>query len=193
MTIGRGSAVVIALLASIVATAFTAFVVVPRWLAPPPAPPAVVVAAPVSETGPRIKARLFYVADDGSHLIGVERDVPYANQTAEQARAILTAQLAEVQAPLLSAIPGGTRLRALYVTPQGEAYIDLSQDVATAHPGGSTSELLTIYTLVHALTTNLPAVTAVQILVDGKEVDTLAGHVDLRRPLTKRLQLVVEP
>ena len=24
---------------------------------------------------------------------------------------------------------------------------------------------------------------AVQILVDGREVDTLAGHVDLRRPL----------
>ena len=43
-------------------------------------------------------------------------------------------------------------------------------------------ELLTIYALVHALTINLPAVTSVQLLVDGKEVDTLAGHVDLRRP-----------
>ena len=32
---------------------------------------------------------------------------------------------------------------------------------------------------------------AVQILVDGKEVDTLAGHVDLRHPLTKSLEWVV--
>ena len=40
-------------------------------------------------------------------------------------------------------------------------------------------------TLVSALVTNLPAITGVQILVDGKEVDTLAGHVDLRQPLVK--------
>ena len=42
-----------------------------------------------------------------------------------------------------------------------------------------------------ALTVNLPAVTHVQILVDGKEVDTLAGHVDLRHPLSKNLEWVV--
>jgi hypothetical protein len=38
---------------------------------------------------------------------------------------------------------------------------------------------------VDAITDNLPAIAAVQILIDGHEVDTLAGHVDLRRPLTK--------
>jgi hypothetical protein len=30
----------------------------------------------------------------------------------------------------------------------------------------------------------------VQILVDGREVDTLAGHVDLRNPLSKNLTWV---
>ena len=39
------------------------------------------------------------------------------------------------------------------------------------------------YAIVNAVTANLPAVQRVQILIDGKEVDTLAGHVDLRRPL----------
>ena len=43
---------------------------------------------------------------------------------------------------------------------------------------------------VDALTVNLPAITRVQILVDGKEVDTLAGHVDLRHPLQKNLQWI---
>ena len=37
---------------------------------------------------------------------------------------------------------------------------------------------------------NLPAVTGVQILIDGKEVDTLAGHVDLRRPLRRNRSLM---
>ena len=34
--------------------------------------------------------------------------------------------------------------------------------------------------------------TAVQILVDGREVDTLAGHIDLRQPLTPNLTWVVD-
>jgi hypothetical protein len=37
------------------------------------------------------------------------------------------------------------------------------------------------------VTFNLPAVSAVQLLVNGKEVDTLGGHVDLRLPLAKNL------
>jgi hypothetical protein len=33
----------------------------------------------------------------------------------------------------------------------------------------------------------------VQILVNGKEVDTLAGHVDLRHPLAKNLEWIAPP
>ena len=44
--------------------------------------------------------------------------------------------------------------------------------------------------LVDALTVNLPAISAVQVLIDGREVETLAGHVDLRRPLSKNLRWV---
>jgi len=60
----------------------------------------------------------------------------------------------------------------------------------SAHPGGTQNELLTVYTIVNALTINLPAVTTVQLLVDGKEVDTLSGHVDLRQPLARNLNWV---
>ena len=44
--------------------------------------------------------------------------------------------------------------------------------------------------IVNAATVNLPAISRVQILIDGKEVDTLAGHVDLRNPLAKNLTWV---
>ena len=134
-----------------------------------------------------IKAQLFFVADDGVTLTGVERDVPFGENTVEQAKAIIGAQIAPVTEPLVSAIPPGTALRALFITRGGEAYVDLSRELVTAHPGGSTNELLTIRTIVDALTANLPAITAVQLLVDGKELDTLAGHVDLRRPFTRKV------
>lgn len=172
------------------AAVWAVFALGPSWFGEAPAAPAAA-AAPESLT-PKIKARLFYVSEDGRRLTSLEQDITYARETADQAREIMNAQLAAVPDPLVSAIPGGTVLRALYVTPQGEAFVDLSQDVATAHPGGSLNEMLTIYTVVHALTFNLPAITSVQLLVDGREVDTLAGHVDLRRPLAKNLQLTGE-
>ena len=165
------------------------FVGLPRWRGGPAQTTATAAAAP-APVGKKIKAHLFYVAEDGTKLTALERDVPYGEGTSEQAKAIVNAQIAPVVDPLVSAVPPGTTLRALFVTPQGEAYLDLSGDLVKAHPGGSLNELLTIYTLVDAITANLPAVTAVQILVDGKEIGTLAGHIDLRRPLVKNLELV---
>ena len=43
------------------------------------------------------------------------------------------------------------------------------------------------------MTSLLPAIQRVQILIDGREADTLAGHVDLRRPLQQDLSLVRDP
>jgi len=152
------------------------------------------VAAPLSGTplpgGRRIKARLFYVSEGGTRLTSIEQDVAFGDTTIEQAKAIIAAQLAPVVDPHVSAIPQGAMLRALFVTAQGEAYVDFSPEFASAHPGGSTNELLTIYSVVNALTANLPGITSVQLLVNGKELDTLAGHVDLRRPLTQNVALV---
>ena len=102
-------------------------------------------------------------------LTAVEREVPFGENAVEQAKAIVGAQIAPADAPLVSAIPAGTTLRALFITRDGEAYVDLSRELVSGHPGGSTNELLTIRTLVDALTANLPAITAVQLLVDGKE------------------------
>jgi sporulation and spore germination protein len=164
----------------------------PRRQGPPAAKPggAAARAATPAPPGRKIKARLFYVNADGVRLTSVERDVAYGESAADQAREIVLAQIASASEGLVSAVPHGTELRALFITDKGEAFVDLSREVMTSHPGGTVNELLTVYSLVNALTANLPAVTTVQLLVDGKEVDTLAGHVDLRRPLVKNLDWV---
>jgi hypothetical protein len=145
----------------------------------PPAPP-----------GRKIKARLFYVSDDGTALRAVERDIPFGEGTAEQAREILKAQIAPAAEPFVSPVPPGTTLRNVFVTDRGEAYVDLSGEVTSAHTGGTLDELLTVYAIVDALTANLPAIKSVQMLIEGQEVATLAGHVDLRRPLAQNLTWV---
>ena len=162
----------------------------PRLLRTPP-PPVQNTTATATEAR-KIRARLFYANAEGTALSGVEQEVSYGEGTAEQARRIIEAQLVPPAPPLASAIPPGTKLRTLFVTAGGDAYVDLSAEVQANHPGGTTNEILTVYSLVSALTSNLPAVTGVQILIDGKEVDTLAGHLDLRRPIEQDARWVVE-
>jgi spore germination protein GerM len=149
----------------------------------PRGPMAAPAAARPPEAGRRIKATLYYVAADGLRLAASERDVVYAEGASEQAKRIVEALLEPAPEGLASAIPPGTALRGLFVGERGDAYVDFSGSLRTNHPGGSSSEILTVYAIVAALTGNLPAITSVQILIEGHEVDTLAGHVDLRRPL----------
>jgi spore germination protein GerM len=138
----------------------------------------------------RINVTLFFISEDGLALVGAQREVPLGEAVSDQARRIVEAQLGAAPAPLARAIPEGTTLRSLFVSANGEAFVDLSGDVTARHTGGALDELFTVYAVVNALTVNLPAVTRVQILIDGKEVDTLAGHVDLRHPLQKSMNWV---
>jgi hypothetical protein len=149
--------------------------------APPAEPPAV----------PKIKATLYFASEDGLRLVPSEREVPLAEGAVAQARSILEAQLsAEAQAPLVSTIPKGAALRGIYVSERNEVFVDLDPAIRTAHPGGTMRELMTVYTIVNAVLTNLPNLQEVQILIGGQEADTLAGHVDLRRPLKKSEALI---
>lgn len=141
----------------------------------------------------RISATLFFVSSDAQSLTAVPREVPYGATPSEQARHIVTAQLGQPPASLHTAIPKGTTLRGVFVSETGEAFVDLSAEAAGNHSGGSLAELFTIYSIVNAVTVSLPSVLTVQILIDGREVDTLAGHVDLRHPLPKNTTWVKQP
>ena len=184
--------------------AWLLFVALPRWYAPQPAvgPAAAAPGAAAPGAARKITATLYYVAEDGMSLVGVQREVPFGEPVVEQARRIIEAQLGAAPDSLAAPVPAGTSLRGIYVTDRGcppgsppeacrhDAFVDLSVEARTKHTGGALDELFTIYAIVDALTVNLPSISRVQILVDGKEVDTLAGHVDLRHPLEKNLKWV---
>jgi germination protein M len=139
-----------------------------------------------------ITATLFYGSLDGQALVPLRREVPLAEGVLAQGAQILRAQLAAAPPPLVSVIPKGSSLRAFYVTSRGEAVVDLSREISVNHPGGSLMESLTVYAIVNAVTANLPGVQRVQLLVDGREVETIAGHIDVRRPLERDVSLVRE-
>jgi hypothetical protein len=178
------------------------FVGLPRWYAKPATTPGTGAAAttPPAVAERKINATLYFVAEDGMSLVGVQREVAFGEPVAEQARRIVEAQLGAAPEPFATAVPGGTTLRGIYITERNcntdgaacvhDAFVDLSAEARTKHTGGALDELFTIYAIVDAVTVNLPAISRVQILVEGKEIDTLAGHVDLRHPLEKNLTWV---
>jgi spore germination protein GerM len=182
-----------AVVLAVVAAGWGLAVMVSRWTSPAsPSAEAMPPAAAAASAERRITATLYYVSEDGLSLVGVKREVAFSEAVAEQARHIIELQLAQAPEPLVSAMPAGTALRGLFITGRGDAFVDLSNDVTLKHTGGSLDELFTVYSVVNALTVNLPAIQRVQILIEGEEADTLAGHVDLRHPLQKSLKWITE-
>ena len=83
----------------------------------------------------------------------------------------------------LRAVPPGTRLRQVYVLPDGTAYLDFSTELTEGIGGGSMKELLTVYAIVDSVAFNVREVHRVAILIGGRPIETMNGHVDLRGPL----------
>src|ERR671910_1002936 len=148
----RGFAVYVAVAVMLVAGLIVLLVMGPRWLTT--VPEDAETAATSAADARKIRARLFYIDEQGTGLQGVEQEVVFGESTAQQARRIIEAQIAPAPASHVSAIPAGTKLRTVFFTKAGEVYVDLSADVQTNHPGGTTNEMLTVYTLVSALTAN---------------------------------------
>ncbi|MGD9906790.1 MAG: GerMN domain-containing protein [Vicinamibacterales bacterium] len=193
---GRRLAVGALVAAVVVALGWAMFAALGRRLAAPTpdAEPAATVAPAPASAGPQIAATLYFASEDGASLVGVTQDVPLGDTPVAQARALVEAQLAaEPPAPLARAVPAGVTLRGVFLPGGDDAYVDLDAAVRTALPGGSHNELMAVYAIVSVLTTNLSPVARVQIIVDGREVDTLNGHVDLREPLRKNEALIRTP
>jgi Sporulation and spore germination len=185
MTKGQRTWIVVAVVALAVGLWWVLFIALPRWTAPKPAtppPPRV-----RTEPTPRIRARLYHLSDDGLRLQPVESEVPFGEGTLEQGRQLTAALLRPPSEPFVSVIPAGTTLKGFYLSPEGVAFVDLGAEAGRAHVG-ALDEIFIVYSIVNTLTDNLPAITAVQLLVDGRQVDTLAGHVDVRRPVIKDLR-----
>jgi germination protein M len=80
-------------------------------------------------------------------------------------------------------IPEGTQVNEVYIA-DDIVYIDLSEEIFKNHPGGSSGELMTVYSIVNTLT-EIPPIKGVQILVEGNEMESLVGHIDISMPLLR--------
>jgi hypothetical protein len=145
------------------------------------------------ETARRISVRLYFDAPDQDGLLPEEREVAFSSDLARQVRTVVEELVKGPQTALLPTLPSGTRVLDVFVLPRGVAYVNLSSEVSSQLPGGSTAELHSVYSVVDTVVTNFPAVSRVQILVGDQPVTSLRGHVDLSRPLPPDMTLVALP
>ncbi len=151
-------------------------------------------AAPAEDGKPaadrQISVKLFFQAGDRRGLAIEDREVPFSNELPRQVRLVVEELIKGPTGGLLPTLAAGTRVLEVFVSPQGVAYVDLSQEAARVLPGGSEAEMITVYSLVNTLTANFPALRRVQILVEDRPVPTLAGHIDVSRPLPPDMTLL---
>lgn len=141
-------------------------------------------------TAPRKRVTLFFAsAEVDGRLEAEEHDIYASEQVTLEAKQILVALIKGPRSGHVAALPPETRLREVYWAEGGLLVVDITGEATLRHPGGITGEVSSIYSVVNSLTYNLPEVSEVQILIDGAEADTLAGHIDLRRPLPQDLSM----
>lgn len=151
------------------------------------------VSKPAPEAGEpqrRISVKLFFEAPDRRGLVIEERTVAFSSDLTRQIRVVAEELIRGSQSGLLAPFSPGTRILDVFVTARGVAYVDLSKEVSEGRAGGTESELLSVYSMVNSITANFPAVRRVQLLVDDRPADTLAGHVNLSRPLPADMTLL---
>ena len=72
----------------------------------------------------------------------------------------------------------GADVRNVYFGDPGLVVVDVNAELADGQTSGILPEQLMVASLVQTLSSNSPGISRVKFLVNGKERETLAGHVD---------------
>ncbi len=133
---------------------------------------------------------LYFADANNAFLKSEQRKISSSSDPAEFGRAIIESLIKGPEGEPGRTIPEETLLKTFNVAKDGSAYADFTSAIRDKHPGGSSSELLTIYSIVNSLAMNIPEIKRVKITIDGRESMTLAGHMDLRFPFTVNTALM---
>ena len=142
--------------------------------------------APEKKAESAMSMTLYYPDDSGMKLIAVKRDV---KPSPDKYTAVMKSLMSGTDKKgTVDIIPKTAKLRSVKVK-DGVAKVDFSRELIKDFNGGSTGEEMLVGSIVDTLT-EFSEVKKVQILVEGKPVDTIAGHMDTEKPLSRMTGLL---
>jgi spore germination protein GerM len=136
------------------------------------------------------KEVVLYFSDANERfLVPEKRLIPKGKNAEAQAEEIVKALIEGPKLGQIRTIPAGAKLQGLRIA-DGTATLNFDNPFIEQHPGGTASEVATVYSLANTLTQNLTEIKKVRFQVGGKDVTTIKGHVDLREPIFPNKDLV---
>ncbi|MEZ4601585.1 MAG: GerMN domain-containing protein [Syntrophotaleaceae bacterium] len=135
------------------------------------------------------EVRLYFGDDEALFLVAETRELENCLEDEACLQQTVQALLDGPSGDLIPIMPKNVAIRSVSEQ-EGVATIDFSREFVTGHPGGSVSELFTVYGLANTLADNFPYIRQVRILVEGQAIETLKGHVDLSRAVAADFRFV---
>jgi spore germination protein GerM len=133
---------------------------------------------------------LYFSEEEGEYLVGEKREIPKKESVEEEAKEAIIELIRGPRGELIPTLPSQTELLGLQLDQRGLARVNFNRALTKNHPGGSSAEMMTVYSVVNSLTSNFPNIKRVQFLVEGKQVETIAGHLSLRQSVPPKPDLI---
>lgn len=136
--------------------------------------------------------RLFFLSEDDDLLHAEERVIAEGKDLAAEISATVGELIKGSDGSLVAPFPADTKIRQVFMTKDGTAYVDFGRGFGEGASYGASSEMAAVYSLVNTVAFNFKTVRRVSILVEGGERETLGGHIDLSRPFVPQYSLVAK-
>jgi spore germination protein GerM len=138
----------------------------------------------------RKEVLLYFSASEGEYLIGEKRKILKKSEVKEEAKETIIELIKGPKGKLIPTLPPRSKLLTLQISDAGVAKVNFNAALSRDHPGGSSAEMMTVYSIVNSLALNFPRIKRVQILIEGKPVETITGHLSLRQPVPPKPDLI---
>jgi len=133
---------------------------------------------------------LYFSEPEGEYLVGEKREISKKDKVEEEAKEAIIELIKGPKSTLIPTLPSRTKLLTLQIDEGGVAKVNFDPVLSKEHPGGSSAEMMTVYSVVNSLTINFPTIKRVQFLVEGRQIETIAGHLSLKQPIPSKADLV---
>jgi len=132
-------------------------------------------------TGEQFLLRVYYPVDNQIQI--EERRPPRTAGLMAVAEATMEEYLKGPSGGKTSSLPKNARLLGVYKGADRILYVDLSGEFRRNFQGDAFAEFLLLKSLYESLISNVEDIQDVKVLIEGKEAETLGGHLYLMYPL----------
>lgn len=127
--------------------------------------------------------KIYYPDESGTKLVPVEKKIQFVDEAEKYSAALSELMQKPKDKNLTTIFPSHAKVKS--VTREGDtAVVNFDGSIVKGFVGGSTGEEFLVNSVVDTLT-EFSEIKQVKFLIDGEEIETLSGHMDLSEPIKR--------